>query len=174
MTNYSTYLSLDGRVLDLSALTDEQRAFFARCWQAYQANMPWSTFADLATSPDNPLVRDAGGWVTRIVYDHPLFRAVSDLEDRLGLRQGELAPEEGLNPSRDPLADEWLSVSDAARRKGVSVSAVHQAIARRELVSRPAKSGGSWLVVSANSLAGWTPNPVRQAAARRKRPAALV
>jgi hypothetical protein len=162
-----TYATMDGRVLDLSELTDEHRAFFDRCYAAYRQGVDWGQFGNMVFSDENPLVRAAGGWVTRVVYDHPLFHAVLDLEDRLGLAQGKLAPEEGLHPELDPLADEWLPVSEAARRKGVTVSAVHQAIQRGQILARPAKPGGAWLVVSAGSLVAWTPNPRRQAAGRR-------
>lgn len=162
-----TYNTLTGRVLDLMNLDHEKEAYFRRCYEAYRVNMRWGEFGNLVAGEENPLVRAAGGWVTRVVYDHPLFQAVRDLEDRLGLRQGELAPEPGLDTEREPLVDQWVPVSEAATSKAVTISAVHQAIDRGDLIARPAKPGGAWLVVSVNSLARWTPNPVRQAAGRR-------
>ncbi|MGH2584819.1 MAG: hypothetical protein ACRDJE_07900 [Dehalococcoidia bacterium] len=163
----TTYLTLAGDALDLSNLSDEQRMFFDRCYAAYSENMPWLEFAAMIAGHANPLVREARGWVTRIVYDHALFQAVRDLEDRLGLRQGELEPEDDVDSEREPLGDEWISVTEAARRKSVTVSGLHQAIARGDVIARPARPGGSWLVVSAGSLVAWQPNRRRQAAARR-------
>jgi hypothetical protein len=162
-----TYCTLTGRTLDLSELSDEERAFFERCVDEYKAGTRWADFVNLVSGNENPLVRGAGGLITRAVHDHPLLRALSDLEHRLGLAQGKVAPEDGLYPESDPLADEWIPVSEAARRKAVTVSAVHQAIGRGALIAHPAKPGGSWLLVSAASLDAWTPNPRRQAAGRR-------
>jgi hypothetical protein len=106
------YTTLTGHVLDLSALAAEQRAFFDRCAAAARDGMPWGEFAALITSDANPLVRAAGGSVTRSVWDHPLFQAVRDLEDRIGLRAGELAPQPGIDPGNGLPDDVWAPASE--------------------------------------------------------------
>src|SRR5438093_2893411 len=115
---------------------------------------------------ENPLVRATGGWVTRTVWQHPLWQAVRDMEDRLGVQQGELAAEPGDDPARDPVADHWVSVTQAATRKGVTRPGLHKAIARGDVIARPIRPNHSWLEVSANSLDAWQPMAVRQHARR--------
>ena len=164
-----TYTTLDGRVLDLSELTPAERVYLRGRYEAYLADTPYEAFWPTTSGPGNPLVEAAGGRITNAVWDHPLYQAVHDLEDRLGVRQGEMAPDPGDDIASDPLADDWVSVPDAAARKGVAPTAVHKAIRRGQLIARPAQPGGKWLVVSANSLARWMPSAVRQEAARRSR-----
>ena len=160
-----TYTTLDGRVLDLGGLTAEERLHFDRAYAAYAAAMPVADFnRGFVFGQESPLLRATGGWVTRAVWDHPLFQAVYDLGDRLGIRQGELAPEGDLE--RDPLDDYWLPAPDAARRKGVTLPGLHAAIRRGAVLARPATAGGARLVVSARSLERWNPNPARQRAGR--------
>src|SRR6266849_4907713 len=109
-----TYTILGGEVLDLSQLDAEERAFFGRCYAAYRAGMNWVEFGKLIEGIQNPLIRRAGGLITAEVLDHPLFEAVSDLEDRLGLRQGELEPEPGDDVAHDPLAGGWVPTAERA------------------------------------------------------------
>lgn len=168
-----TYTMLDGEVVSLVKLTDEERAHLQRCAAAYRAGVAWEQFTRLVETTENPLLRPTGGYITRAVWEHPLFRVIRDLEDRLGIQQGELAAEEGDALDQDPFADEWLPVVEVTRRTGVTPAGVHKAIDRGDVIARPAKPGGKRLVVSARSLARWTPNRTRQAAGRRAaRPAA--
>jgi hypothetical protein len=160
---------MEGDVLGLSDLTEGERAFFARCYVAFrERTLGWGEFTNFIAGYENPLVRSTGGWITRAVAETPLYRAVRDLEDRVGLRDGKLMSEPEYDPDRDPIADEWLPASDAAALKGVARASLHEAIHRGAVIARPAKPGGSWLVVSANSLARWTPVAVRQAAGRAR------
>jgi len=106
-----TYVTLGGEVIDLDDLTPEQRAFLKRCRSEYEANTDWLEFSALAQGPENPLVR-AGGHVTPEVAAHPLYRAVWDLEMRLGTRQAEVV----AGPADDPASAPFLerAVSRAA------------------------------------------------------------
>ncbi len=162
-----TYTTLDGTVLDLAGLSPDEQAFLERCTAAYRAPVTWEQFSRLVEGDDNPLLHATGGRVTRTVWAHPLFQALLDLEGRLAIQEG--APvEPGEDPDRDPFADEWLSVAEAAQRKQVTVQGLHQAIQRGLVVAAPARPGGTRLVVSANSLARWTPVRARQAAGRKR------
>ena len=71
-----TYTTLDGRVLDLSGLTGEERAFLDRCAAAYRDGVTWVTLSRLVEGAENPLVRAEGGRITRSAWDHPLFQAI--------------------------------------------------------------------------------------------------
>jgi hypothetical protein len=157
-------------VIDLSDLGPEEEQHFERSYAAYCAGMPWAEFGRrMVYGTDNPFVRAAGGLVTPDVWRAHLFRAVRDLADRLGIQQETVAPEVGDDPEVDPLADEWLTVSEAAARKGVSHSGLHQAITRGDVIARPARPSGAWLVVSRRSLEHWQPDPLRQTAGRLAR-----
>ena len=164
-----TYRTIEGDILGLTGLTDDERAFFGRCYRAYRdGSLAWPAFGDLVMGRENPLVRATGGMVTRAVMAHPLYQAVHDLENRVGLRMGELAPEPDYDLASDPLDDTWLTPSEAAARKGVTRTGLHQAIRRGAVVARAAKPGGRWTLVSANSLARWTPAAARQRAGRAR------
>jgi len=157
-----TYTTIEGVVLDLTGLSDEERAFFDCCVAAYRAGTAWATFMNMVRGMENPLLRATGGVITKAVYEHPLYRAARDLEDRLGIQQGFLRWD---SPLVDPLQDEWVPVSEAAKRKGVSVQAIHLAIGRGELIAR----GTTRKEVSVHSLARWAPNATRQRAGRMAR-----
>ena len=115
-----TYTKLDGQVINLTDLTPEQRAYFDRCVTAYRVGTSWGEFGQLVVGRDNPLVRDADGWVTKAVYYHPLFQAVHDLEQRLGIAQGDVGAEPHYDLARDPLMDTQLKPSEATVRKTVT------------------------------------------------------
>lgn len=96
------YTTVGGLILDLSGLSDDERAYFDRSYAAYQAGTDAGTFNNTyVAGPQNPLLRETDGWITPAVWDHPLYQAVHDLGARLGIAQGQLAPEG--QPERDPL-----------------------------------------------------------------------
>lgn len=154
-----TYTTIEGKVLDLSGLTPDELAFFERCLAAQRAGATWSAMMSLIRGVENPLLRATGGITTQAVYDHPLYRAVRDLEDRAGIQQGFLRWD---RPVEEPTGDEWVSPSAAADEKGVSVQAIHGAIQRGEIVAR----GITRKLVSQRSLQSWAPLAVRQRAGR--------
>jgi len=164
-----TYTTLDGRVLDLRGLTEVERQHLERCIEAYRRDMNWLEFMRLVDTPENPLVRTVGkGWVTRDVAAHPMYQAIHDLADRLAIRQGYMAPSEGDDVDSDPFADEWISTAEAAKRKGVSVVALHKAIQRGDVIARPATPGGGRVEVSARSVERWQIDRARQKAGLAK------
>lgn len=165
-----TYTTLERRVLDLSRMTEEERAYFEECWRAFLAGEESVEFENTRVfSARNPLLREAGGMITRSSFENPLLWALRDLGNRLGVAQGRFKPHRDSHPEVHPLDDEgWLTVPDAARRKGVTVQGLHNAIKRGDVIAHPAKEGGSGPRVSRNSLDAWQPNPRRQAAGRAR------
>ncbi|MGH2609735.1 MAG: helix-turn-helix domain-containing protein [Tepidiformaceae bacterium] len=159
-----TYTTLEGRVLDLTQLTDEERSHFARCVDAYRKDMKWELFMDdLVDGNENPLIAP-GRRITLRAVEHPLYQAVHDLGDRLGIAQGKLGPSPGDDLESQPLDDTEVSIPDAAEQAGVSVRAVYSAIDRGDLIAtraRPAR-------VSQRSLERWRPNETRQRAGRSR------
>jgi len=116
-----TYATLDGCVLDLSGLTADERAYLAHCYAAYRSGMRWSDFGELAHGSQHPLLRATGGQVTLAIWEHPLYQATSDLEDRLGIQQDELAPDPGDDVGRDPIADERIRTIAATDEQALTV-----------------------------------------------------
>jgi len=98
----ATYTTVDGRTLDLTGLTAEERQHLMRCYAAYRAGMAWDQFSHLVVGTENPLLRQTRGVVTPEVWHHPLYQAIRDLEDRLGIQQGEVEPDPGDDVERDP------------------------------------------------------------------------
>lgn len=162
-----TYTTLKGQVLNLATLIDKERDYLDRCLSAYKTSMPWADFSHLVTGRANPLLVDTGGRITKGVWDNPLFQVLRDLEDRLGIQQGDIAPGPEDDPGSDPLDDQWIPAQEAAELKGVSLAGLHGAIKRGQLIAKTVKPKGKRLVVSVNSLRHWQPNPVRQAARKR-------
>lgn len=163
-----TYRTVGGEVLDLTGLDEAQAGYLATCRAALEGGMDWTAFSRLVDGDANPLLGPTGGVITRAVYAHPLFRAVRDMEDRLGVAQGKLRATPETDYASDPFADEWISTSEAVARKGVSLVGLHKAIARGSVIAHPAREGGKWLRVSANSLAAWKLSPGRQAASHHR------
>jgi len=110
------YTTLDGRVVELSGLSEDERAFLHRCVAAYRDGMAWEALSRLVEGVDNPLVRAEGGRITRAVWDHPLVQVVSDLEDRLGIAQGDLEADPDTHPDRDPFAHQSVEVAELPTR----------------------------------------------------------
>lgn len=164
-----TYLTLDGRVLDLRGLPAEHQRFLDRVLELYRARAPHAQADSLIHSMENPLLVPTHGVVTREVYGHPLYIAVRDLVDRLGILQGELGAAPGDDAGQDPAADEWLTVSEAAELKGVTVPGLHEAIRRGDVLAKPKVKGSKYLVVSRFSLEAYQPSAVRQRAGSQRR-----
>jgi excisionase family DNA binding protein len=80
--------------------------------------------------------------VTRAIHDSLLFRVAEDVVDRVGLRQGVIAPDE--NDERVP-TDEIVSVSEAADALRISRSAVLKAAHAGRLKGK--KIGKTWALL---------------------------
>ena len=161
----STFTTLDRRVLDLQSLSSDNTAYLHRCYDAYRSGVDWVHFNNAyVNGPENPLLTQTHGMVTREVWNHPLYQAVRDLGDRLGISQGMLAP--SGDGERDPMDDEWIPSAIAARDKGVSLPGLHKAITRGDVIARPSRPAGKRLLISTRSLECWQPSLVRQNARR--------
>jgi hypothetical protein len=113
----ATYTTLEGDALDLRTLKDDERAYLAHCYAEFRGGVNWERFRHLSLGNENPLLLATGGWITPEVWRHPLFRAVRDLEYRLGIREGEIAPDPDDDLSRDPLGDSPLPTLDRASQQ---------------------------------------------------------
>jgi hypothetical protein len=154
------YVTLDGDVYDPEALSAEHRAHLEKAYVSYRRGAPWRSFGELVFREANPLVAAADGRVNHAVYEHPLFRMLMDLDDRLGIAQGKVA--EGRRADlADPMrGDEPVSVIEAARDKSVSRMTIHRAIERGELLQLT----GEPVRISRLTLDRWKPNRTKQRA----------
>lgn len=80
--------------------------------------------------------------VTREVHATPLFRAAEDIVDRVGIRQGALAPDRG---DERALTEEIVSISEAAKMLGITRSAVIKAAQTGRLKGK--KIGHTWALL---------------------------
>jgi hypothetical protein len=80
----------------------------------------WSAFSHLIQGTANPLLADTAGRVTQDVLAHPLYQAVRDLEDRLGIDQGWLSSEAADDVASRPGANLRQPMAPAAHSAGAS------------------------------------------------------
>ena len=162
---FSTYTTLDGDVFDLSGLKSKDRDVLDEAVAAFEADIEWVNFGIRFTGPKSPILKDTGGRVTRAVWATPLYQALHDLDDRLGIRQGTIATDGNEDVIADPFADEWMPSTVAASDKGVTLMGLHGAIERGNVIARPIHEGGSRIEVSRRSLDRWQP---RRSGAKRE------
>ncbi len=86
------YKTITGRAIDLSDLTAKERAFAQEAFAKFKSEPEWGSFV--------------GWWGPRFVKaglkkDSKIYRVCQDLEARLGISQGKVAPPD----YRDSLAD---------------------------------------------------------------------
>lgn len=92
-----TYRTLTGRAFDLHALPKKERAALAEVEAIYRGHPDWTEFARTW-----PFVLRKRVWGRRKVpVGSPLYRVCQDMEVRLGVAQGQVAPPD----YRDHLAD---------------------------------------------------------------------
>lgn len=160
------YHTLHGQTLQWDTPDAALQAFWDSIVVAWRNNAAWLPTFNRVYSVANPILQPTQGVVTQSVLTHPVFQSLMDLVDRLGIAQGFIGVD-GTEDLSDPFVDTWISVPDAAQRKGVTVPGLHGAIDRGDVVARPRKPGGRWLEVSQRSLDRWTPDRVRQAARKQ-------
>lgn len=90
--NQRSYRTITGRRLDLGELDASERRFLAAVQERYEGDLEWSAFASWWSAS----LREAG-----IPRTSPVYRICQDLEARLGIAQGAVAPPD----YRDYLAD---------------------------------------------------------------------
>lgn len=97
------YRRIDGTVLRVPFPSAVEAAFFDRIYRLYEEG-DWRGLRALFYGPENPVL-EPGCLITRAVYAMPLFRAVRDLENRVGIRTGNLLAADGDGSDIEPLED---------------------------------------------------------------------
>lgn len=93
----NTYRTLTGRLMDLHALSKKERAALAEVDEAFRLRPSWTEFA--RTWP--AILRERVWGRKKVPVGAPLYRVCQDMELRLGVAQGQVAPPD----YRDHLAD---------------------------------------------------------------------
>lgn len=135
------YELLGGETLDLAALPKEDVQFLL---DLMRRAMNDEDYFDLERRVCGPGAYPLRGTprVTREIHDSLLFRVAEDIVDRVGIRQGSLAP--GLGDERVP-TDDIVSVTEAASALGITRSAVVKAAQVGRIKGR--KIGHTWALL---------------------------
>jgi excisionase family DNA binding protein len=132
---------LNADVVDLSGLPPEDTAYLLDLMQRAMADQD---YFDLERSVCGPGAYPLKGSprVTREVHASPLFLVAEDVVDRVGIRQGVLAPDPG--DERVP-TEAIMSVGEAAKTLGITRSAVVKAAQVGRI--RGKKIGHTWALL---------------------------
>ncbi len=84
--------------LDLSKLTENEKAFYERAAKAFRRNMEWFSFDQFVFSPRSPIYGRHRSHLE--VLRDPLYLALRDMWVELGVRQGMVAPSKSKSSRR--------------------------------------------------------------------------
>ncbi len=135
------YELLNGDTLDLSRLPRQDVEFLLDLMQRAMSDEDYFDLERRVCGRGAYPLKDSAR-VTREVHDTPLFRAAEDIVDRVGIRQGALAPEPG--DQRVPTED-IVSVTEAAEALGITRSAVIKAAQAGRIKGK--KIGHTWALL---------------------------
>jgi transcriptional regulator with XRE-family HTH domain len=121
-----TYETITGRTLDLGGLGEEGRAFLAAVQQRYGKRPEWSAFA--AWWADE--LRRSGLPAGSVVY-----RICQDLEARLGIAQGKLAPPDYRDYLADLIEERYGSRYRFCKESGIDPGHLSRVLASRSELS---------------------------------------
>lgn len=152
------HIRIDGEIVDLLALSDEEYAFYQKCLLAFRQNIPYDEYLKIIQEQDSILLKNTP---IKKAYQKPLGKAVLDLGDRLAIQQGlKQPPAEYVN--NDPCQEEeYISASEAARIKGMKQPSIVAACQKGKIAAHKG-SNGRWHI-SVRSLQRYEVNKTRQA-----------
>lgn len=144
------HVTIDGEVIDLHSLTDEEFAFYMNALMKYKENIPHNEFLKLLQSPE--VVK--GKKITREVTKSNLFRAIQDLEHRLAIRQGIVSGE--VSQEEPAQKAEYVSAYKAAQMKNATITGIVRAVREGRLAGHQDKKRGHWKIPT-KALEKYTP-----------------
>jgi hypothetical protein len=83
--------------IELSSLTESERAFYEKAVRQFQRNVDWVSFDEFLFSPKSPIY--AGRRSHLEVLRHPLYLALRDMWLQLGVQQGMIARHKEVRPA---------------------------------------------------------------------------
>lgn len=137
---------LNGEILDLSGLDQDDRTYLAALRDARDAD-----YFDLLRRVKGPGARALrDGRITPAVSRSTLYRVAEDIATRVGIEQGwVLAP--GVDISGLEVGNDLLSMTEAADLLEITRPAVHQALKEGRLRGR--RVGNAWVIKKADAEA---------------------
>jgi excisionase family DNA binding protein len=135
------YELLNGETLDLSPLPKRDMEFLLDLMQRAMSDEDYFDLERRVCGQGAYPLKESRR-VTREIHDTPLFRAAEDIVDRVGIRQGAIAPDPG--DERIPTED-IVSVTEAADALGISRSAVIKAAQAGRIKGK--KIGHTWALL---------------------------
>jgi hypothetical protein len=120
------YRTITGRPLDLSNLTREERPFIAHVHAMYKKSLEWSKFAAAWVRESGKRGLKTGGLA---------YRICQDLEARLGIAQGKVAPPDYRDYLADLIDEKYGSRYKFCKNTGVDPGHLSRVFASRSDLS---------------------------------------
>ena len=126
MSTHRTYSTITGRVLHLDGLTGEESDFLTAVQRRYTTDPEWSEFA--------------AWWAeefrrTSLPRESPTYRICQDLEARLGIAQGKVAPPDYRDYLADLIEERYGSRYRFCKETGVDPGHLSRVFASRSELS---------------------------------------
>jgi hypothetical protein len=144
-----THKLLTGETLNLSKLTEEERAFLRRLAKDAKGGADYFDLLRRVKGPKALPLR--GGPITPAIAASVLYRAAHDLADRAGIEQGYLLAPDVPRSAKANSTGDLLSLTEAADFIGITRPAAHQALSEKRLQGR--RVGNAWVVARADAEA---------------------
>ena len=134
------YQLLNGETLDLSRLSRGDMEFLLGLMGRTTAEEDYFSLERSICGPGAYPLKGSPR-VTPTIHDSLLFRIAEDIVDRAGIRQGVIAPD----PGDRRVTEDIMSVTEAAKRLGVTRSAVIKAARAGRIQGK--KVGHTWALL---------------------------
>ncbi|MEW6365171.1 MAG: hypothetical protein AB1714_11115 [Acidobacteriota bacterium] len=123
------YETLTGRQFDLMQLTSAQRQALRRLMQYFESGVEWGRFSvlwqkELADAMLSPSPKER--------MRHPLYRIAQDLEMRLGISQGLVAPPDYRDYIVDRIEEKFGSRCNFCKTTGIREAFLSQVLAGKK------------------------------------------
>ena len=119
---YSTYRTVTGRTFDLTQVSPEERRFLREIVTLFRATPDWNNFAAKWTSVFDRF---------ELPDSSPAYRIAQDLEARLGIVQGKVAPPDYRDSLADLIAEHFGSRYKFCQATGVDAGHLSRVLAGR-------------------------------------------
>jgi hypothetical protein len=126
MSTHRTYSTITGRVLQLDRLSREEGDFLTAVQRRYAADPEWSEFAAWWTEEFRR---------TGLPRESPTYRICQDLEARLGIAQGKVAPPDYRDYLADLIEERYGSRYRFCKETGVDPGHLSRVLASRSELS---------------------------------------
>jgi transcriptional regulator with XRE-family HTH domain len=120
------YRTITGRELDTANLSSDERKFLAAVQQQYRRRPSWTEFASWWTSQFDK---------TALPVDSVVYRLCHDLEARLGIAEGKVAPPDYRDYLADLIEERYGSRYKFCRDTGVDPGHLSRVLASRSDLS---------------------------------------